>query len=92
MYDLIKITSRKLTTKIITFYYRIPKKIEYDERILEDQEMVWKLNKKPACHYSFAFKRAEFEEVAMSFEFEKEEEAKECINSVSSLYKQLKDQ
>jgi len=36
MYDLIKITSRKLTTKIITFYYRIPKKAEYDERILED--------------------------------------------------------
>ena len=27
----------------------------------------------------------------MSFEFEREEEAKECINSVSSLYKQLKD-
>jgi len=49
--------------------------------------MIWKLNKKPACHYSFAFKRAEFEEVAMSFEFEREEEAKECINSVSSLYK-----
>ena len=27
----------------------------------------------------------------MSFEFEREEEAKDCINSVSSLYKQLKD-
>eukprot|EP00353_Schmidingerella_taraikaensis_P014744 CAMPEP_0185576536 /NCGR_PEP_ID=MMETSP0434-20130131/7442_1 /TAXON_ID=626734 ORGANISM="Favella taraikaensis, Strain Fe Narragansett Bay" /NCGR_SAMPLE_ID=MMETSP0434 /ASSEMBLY_ACC=CAM_ASM_000379 /LENGTH=75 /DNA_ID=CAMNT_0028193781 /DNA_START=1889 /DNA_END=2116 /DNA_ORIENTATION=+ len=27
----------------------------------------------------------------MSFEFEREEDAKDCINSVSSLYKQLKD-
>ena len=39
----------------------------------------------------FAFKRAEFEEVSMSFEFEREDDAKECINSVSALYKQLKD-
>ena len=54
--------------------------------------MIWKLNKKPLCHYQFAFKRNEFEEVSMSFEFEREEDAKECINSVSSLYKQLKDQ
>jgi len=36
MYDLIKITSRKSTTKIITFYYRIPKKCDYDESVLED--------------------------------------------------------
>ena len=92
MYDLIKITSRKSTTKIITFYYRIPKKAEYDERILEDENMILKLNRKPQCSYQFAFKRNEFEEVSMSFEFEREEEAKECINSVSSLYKQLKDQ
>ena len=47
MYDLIKITSRKSTTKIITFYYRIPKKAEYDERILEDKDMILKLNRKP---------------------------------------------
>ena len=92
MYDLIKITSRKSTTKIITFYYRIPKKSEYDERVLEDDKMIWNLNRKPQCNYYFAFKRNEFEEVSMSFEFEREEEAKECINSVSSLYKQLKDQ
>ena len=87
MYDLIKITSRKSTTKIITFYYRIPKKCEYDENVLEDDQIIWKLNSKPQCSYAFAFKRPEFEEVSMSFEFEREEDAKECIASVSSLYK-----
>lgn len=79
MYDLIKITSRKSTTKIITFYYRIPKKSEYDERVLEDNSMINSLNRKPQCSYLFAFKRAEFEEVSMSFEFEREDDAKECI-------------
>ena len=87
MYDLIKITSRKSTTKIITFYYRIPKKSDYDERVLEDPNMLRNLNSKPQCSYHFAFKRNEFEEVSMSFEFEREEEAKECIQSVSNLYK-----
>ena len=91
MYDLIKITSRKSTTKIITFYYRIPKKQEYDEQVLEDSSLIQNLNRKPQCSYLFAFKREHFEEVSMSFEFEREEDAKECINSVSSLYKQLKD-
>ena len=48
MYDLIKITSRKSTTKIITFYYRIPKKTEYDEGVLEDEKtMLYMLNRKP---------------------------------------------
>ena len=51
MYDLIKITSRKSTTKIITFYYRIPKKAEYDETVLEDDRMIWNLNRKPQCTY-----------------------------------------
>lgn len=92
MYDLIKITSRKTTTKIITFYYRIPKLDEYDVAALETDQLIHSLNKKPLCHYQFAFKRKEFEEVSMSFEFEKEEDAKECISSVSSLYKKLKDQ
>jgi hypothetical protein len=31
MHDLIKITSRKSTTKIITFYYRVPNIEEYCE-------------------------------------------------------------
>ena len=53
--------------------------------------MLRTLNQKPQCNYQFAFKRNEFEEVSMSFEFEREEEAKECINSVSNLCKQLKD-
>jgi len=87
MYDLIKITSRKSTTKIITFYYRIPKRSDYNESVLENDQIIWKLNNKPPGNYAFAFKRPEFEEVSMSFEFEREEDAKECINSVSSLYK-----
>jgi len=91
MYDLIKITSRKSTTKIITFYYRIPKRADYNESVLEDSDIIWKLNNKPPLNYQFAFKRPEFEEVSMSFEFERESDAKKCIDSVSSLYKQLKD-
>ena len=91
MYDLIKITSRKSTTKIITFYYRIPKLEEYNAQVLEQHDILQKLNCKPAVRYAFAFKRQEFEEVSMSFEFELEEEAKMCIASVSSLYKKLKD-
>ena len=81
MYDLIKITSRKSTTKIITFYYRIPKRAEYEKLIVEDESLIKSLNSKPQCKpkcsYQFAFKRDEFEEVSMSFEFEREEEAKE---------------
>ena len=35
MHDLIKITSRKSSSKIITFYFRIPLFTEYDGQILE---------------------------------------------------------
>lgn len=35
LHDLIKITSRKSTTKIITFYYRIPKLKDYQPELLE---------------------------------------------------------
>jgi len=76
MYDLIKITSRKQTTKVITFYYRIPKFAEYDSSTLEQADMASKLNQKPQTRYLFAFRRTEFEEVSMSFEFEREEDAK----------------
>ena len=91
MYDLIKITSRKSTSKIITFYFRIPKLEEYDAQILEQRDILSRLNSKPQISYAFAFKRQEFEETSMSFEFELEKDAKMCIASVSSLYKQLKD-
>ena len=91
MFDLIKITSRKQTTKIITFYYRIPKFEDYDQNILEPPDMLNRFDKKPNTRYQFAFRRNEFEEVSMSFEFEKEDGAKQCIQSVSTLYKKLKD-
>lgn len=35
MYDLIKITSRKSSAKIITFYFRIPLIQEYNSAVLE---------------------------------------------------------
>lgn len=91
MYDLIKITSRKSTTKIITFYFRIPKLAEYPAADLEKPEVVLRLNAKPPTKYAFAFKRKEFEDVSMSFEFEQEEMAKSCIAYVSNLYKKLKN-
>ena len=91
MYDLIKITSRKSTTKIITFYFRIPLIKDYPVEELETSEILQKLNSKPPTKYAFAFKRKEFEDVSMSFEFEFEEQAKTCIAKVSNLYKELKD-
>ena len=72
MYDLIKITSRKSTTKIITFYYRIPKLADYSPQLLEPADMLARLNSRPNTRYHFAFKREQFEEVSMSFEFERE--------------------
>lgn len=38
MHDLIKITSRKSSSKIITFYFRIPKFGEYNESYFEELE------------------------------------------------------
>jgi hypothetical protein len=35
MYDLIKITSRKSSAKIITFYFRVPLIAEYNASVLE---------------------------------------------------------
>lgn len=70
MYDLIKITSRKSTTKIITFYFRIPKLADYPAGELEKPDILSRLNCKPTTKYAFAFKRTEYEEVSMSFEFE----------------------
>ena len=91
MYDLIKITSRKTTTKIITFYFRIPKLKDYPVGELEKPDILDRLNCKPSTKYAFAFKRSEYQEVSMSFEFEQEEHAKNCISNVSNLYKKLKN-
>jgi hypothetical protein len=38
MHDLIKITSRKSSAKIITFYFRIPRFGEYDQAYFNDLE------------------------------------------------------
>ena len=62
-----------------------------DRKGLEPENMIHKLNSKPNTRYQFAFRRNEYEEVSMSFEFDREEDAKLCIQSVSSLYKKLKD-
>lgn len=58
MHDLIKITSRKSTTKVITFYFRIPTFVEYmhSQEILE-QDLCAKLYVKPPIKYCLAFKR-----------------------------------
>lgn len=56
MYDLIKITSRKSSAKIITFYFRVPLIQEYNSQVLETN-LVQQLDLKPAIKYQFAFKR-----------------------------------
>ena len=89
MHDLTKITSRKSTTKVITFYFRIPTYAEYLATTAES-EVVAKLFYKPSQQYTFAFKRVQYEDVCMSFMFKSEEEAKGCIQVVSDLYKRLK--
>lgn len=56
MYDLIKITSRKSSSKIITFYFRIPLLQDYNFQVLE-QNIIQQLDQKPTIKYQFAFKR-----------------------------------
>lgn len=62
MHDLIKITSRKSSSKIITFYFRIPVFSEYNSKQLET-DLVGQIDQKPAAKYHFAFKRDNFVEV-----------------------------
>lgn len=100
MHDLIKITSRKSSSKIITFYFRIPLFSDYNSQALE-HNIVQNLDQKPTIKYTFAFKRKviyqcfnilqNYKEVSVSFEFSKEEDAKQCITNVSSIYKKLKN-
>lgn len=56
MYDLIKITSRKSSSKIITFYFRVPLLADYNAEVLE-HNIVAQLDQKPSIKYQFAFKR-----------------------------------
>ena len=90
MHDLIKITSRKSSAKIITFYFRIPQYSEYNTEVFES-DIVSFIDQKPPVKYHFAFKRKAFSEVSVSFEFSQEDESKQCISIVSSLYKKLKN-
>ena len=77
MQDLIKITSRRTKTNIITFYFRIPKYADYKKTAKQAEEDL--INSKPDSKYPWATKRDTFEEMQMSFEFETDEKAKTCI-------------
>jgi hypothetical protein len=48
-------------------------------------------NQIPNIPYQFAYKRKKFHEVKMGFEFKTEDEARDCIERVSILYKRLKN-
>ena len=48
-------------------------------------------NQNPNISYQFAYKRKKYHEVKMGFEFKTEEEARDCIERVSILYKRLKN-
>ena len=50
MYDLIKITSRKSSSKIITFYFRVPLHAEYNSVFLE-LNLVQQLDQRPTIKY-----------------------------------------
>jgi len=66
MHDLIKITSRKSSSKIITFYFRIPVFEEYCIFDLE-QNFIQSLDVKPPNKYNFAFKRKVKKHFSISF-------------------------
>jgi hypothetical protein len=78
MHDLTKITSRKSTTRVITFYFRIPRFEDYKSAEIEADSLT-KVFSKPSGEYTFAFKREVFADVSLSFMFDSEEEAKSCI-------------
>ena len=97
MFDLIKITSRKTSAKFITFYFRIPPVEQYKKE--SDCDVVDKLRgtlKTQAQARStpapvFAYKRTQYHDVHVSYEFGLENDAKKCIQSVSDLYSKLKE-
>ena len=88
MYDLVKITSRKNSGSMITFYFRTPKFKDYN---LSGEDMfLEKLNKKPSANYIFAHKRKNYIEIWVVVKFENAEVAHQWIQKVSHLYKVLK--
>jgi len=88
MYDLVKITSLKNSTSVITFYFRTPEFPEYNAE-LEDT-FLEKINDKPAENYIFAHKRKNYIEICVVVMFENSDIAHQCIKKVSHLYKILK--
>ena len=84
MHDLIKITQKKEDFKIITFYFRIP--IFHNYIIEKKQEIMQSLNQMPPNGYQLAYKRLTGQEVTISFKFESEMQAKQCIEIVSGFY------
>jgi hypothetical protein len=88
LYDLVKITSRKNSASMITFYFRIPKFEEYKLQ-LEDN-LLDNIDKKPSSDYMFAHKRKNYVEICLVIEFDNSDRAHECIKKVSHLYKVLK--
>lgn len=88
MYDLVKITSRKNSGSVITFYFRTPKFPEYNTKL--ENDFLKNLNRKPAPDYIFAHRRKEYIEIWVVVKFESSEVAHQWIQKVSHLYKYLK--
>ena len=57
----------------------------------DDNVILSTYNQNPCIPYQFAYKRKKYQEVKMGFEFKTEEEARDCIERVSILYKRLKN-
>ena len=68
MYDLVKITSRKNSGNVITFYFRIPKFKEYNIEL--EKDFLSKIDKKPSEDYIFAHKRKSYIEICVVIKFE----------------------
>ena len=61
MYDLVKITSRKNSGNMITFYFRIPEYKEYNKAL--EGDFLAKVDQKPSQDYIFAHKRKFYVEI-----------------------------
>ena len=88
MYDLIKITSRKNSGNVITFYFKTPTYEDYN--ISLEDKFLERINEKPSEDYVFAHKRQKSIETCVVVMFDNSEVAHQCISKVSHLYKMLK--
>lgn len=75
---------------MITFYFKLP--LWQDYKSDNEDELLAHVDKKPSSDYIFASDRKECIDVSVVFDFDTEEMAKKCINTVSDLYKDLKAQ